>query len=66
MNMSYCRFQNTLNDLLDCQSSLTNNDNEDPIESYKNLSLDEQRAFKYLIETCKEIVEETEELMESL
>ncbi len=60
MNMSYCRFQNTLSDLIDCQSSLTDNDNESMVETYNNLSDDEKRAFLHLIETCKEIIEEVD------
>lgn len=49
MNMSYCRFQNTVTDLRDCQESL--NDNDD-------LSIEEERAKKRLIKICKEIAEE--------
>ena len=49
-NMSYCRFQNTLNGLRDCLEHL-----------FDDLSLDEQRARDRLIELCREIVAETEE-----
>lgn len=48
MNMSYCRFQNTLIDLRDCYYNL---DDED-------LSEEEQNAREQLIELCKDIVEE--------
>jgi hypothetical protein len=44
-NMSYCRFRNTLQDLLDCQKHLW-----DEIENP-----DEQAARKKLIKICKEI-----------
>lgn len=44
-NMSYCRFQNTLADLLDC---------EDYIES-DDLSEEEDQARDSLIAVCKRI-----------
>ena len=46
-NMSYCRFQNTLEDLKDCLENLT----EDG-----DLSEDEEHARSRLIKTCKKIV----------
>lgn len=46
--MSYCRFQNTRNDLIDCQRHI--NDNLDD-------SSDERRARQTLIETCAAILE---------
>jgi hypothetical protein len=49
-NMSYCRFENTLPDLKDCQESL--GDGED------GLSESEKRARKRLIEVCCQIAEE--------
>ncbi|MFC1453662.1 hypothetical protein ACFLQL_00595 [Verrucomicrobiota bacterium] len=51
-NMSYCRFQNTLADLLDCQEHMDD-----------KLSGEEERARDRLIEACKEIAE-TEEVAE--
>ena len=45
MNMSYCRFQNTLSDLQDCFNNLPNN----------SLSIDEARAFAELVEMAKDI-----------
>ena len=54
-NMSYCRFQNTLSDLRDCQDALREQDLEDVL---KDLSIDEQRAAKALIETCADITDE--------
>lgn len=41
-NMSYCRFQNTLSDLQDCVDNMEN----------KDLSKDEKRARKAIIELC--------------
>jgi hypothetical protein len=58
MNMSYCRFQNTLTDLMDCW---------DAIQEEDELSTDEARAKAALVRVCREIVafeeeqEETEE-----
>lgn len=49
MNMSYCRFQNTLQDLRDCQTALADNGPDD-------LSPEERRAAKRLIELCCEVV----------
>lgn len=46
-NMSYCRFQNTLSDLLDCQDALDENE----------LSAEEASSRKALISTCVEIAE---------
>ena len=50
MNMSYCRFINTLKDLQDCYEHI---DDE--------LQEDEQHARKALIELCKKIVYEGDE-----
>ena len=58
MNMSYCRFHNTLTDLYDCQSAL-----EDYIENDENVisSDDERRCAKKLIELCKDIADRFDE-----
>jgi hypothetical protein len=50
MNMSYCRFQNTVNDLRDCVDNLTNTD----------LSTEEQRARRNLVKLAKQVVEAEE------
>jgi len=50
-NMSYCRFQNTLGDLRDCQENLGD----------EELSKEEERARERLIEVCKKIVDEVED-----
>lgn len=47
-NMSYCRFQNTLSDLQDCDEHLSDVD----------LSKEEHNARQQLIELCLCIVEE--------
>ena len=51
MNMSYCRFRNTLSDLQDCFDNLPNGD----------LSNDEANAFVDLVLLAKEIEEQYEE-----
>jgi hypothetical protein len=43
-NMSYCRFQNTLRDLRDCEDHL-----------YDELSEDETRARRRLVALCQAI-----------
>lgn len=45
-NMSYCRFQNTLNDLRDCAEDFGN-----------KLSRDEHHARKQMLETMLDILE---------
>lgn len=47
-NMTYCRFQNTLNDLKDCFAAIKEEDFED-------MSQDEKRAKDQLIALCGEI-----------
>ena len=44
--MSYCRFQNTLSDLQDCEENMDETD---------DLSEDEQSARKQLISLCSNI-----------
>jgi hypothetical protein len=46
-NMSYCRFQNTLPDLRDCEEHLDDDD----------LSQEEKRARDRLIKVCIEIAD---------
>ena len=45
MNMEYCRFRNTLKDLLDCLDAI----NDD-------LGLEEDAARKKMIKVCKDII----------
>jgi len=47
-NMSYCKFQNTLNDLRDCYDAINDN----------NLSEEEERARDGLVKLCAKIVNE--------
>ena len=47
-NMSYCRFQNTFQDLQNCSNYITDN----------TLSKDEEKAREKLIDLCRSIIEE--------
>ena len=49
-NMSYCRFRNTLNDLVDCQYNFEDITSKEELE-----------AAKRLVKVCREIAEEIEE-----
>jgi hypothetical protein len=73
-NMSYCRFENTSNDLRDCVSALqemSDNQNmsdeaceEQRVEQFKNLSASEKSAFKSMVESCEEYMELAQDLLE--
>ncbi len=52
-NMSYCRFQNTLHDLRDCQNAL-----DDGVLEEGSLDEEEASAARRLINVCQEITEE--------
>lgn len=54
MNMSYCRFHNTLQDLKDCYYN---------IEDVDNMSFEEKRARKQLIEICMDIADNADYLL---
>lgn len=49
-NMSYCRFRNTLSDLIDCQYNFEDITSQEELE-----------AAKRLVKVCREIAEEIEE-----
>ncbi len=53
-NMSYCRFQNTLSDLRDCQEAL----NEGCLDRDDELSTEEREAALKLIKRCTKISED--------
>ncbi len=58
MNMSYCMFENTSNDLRQCVGAME--------ESYDMAELDlsqsELRSFKYMRELCEKFLEEADRL----
>ena len=55
-NMSYCRWENTANDLRDCMDALSEVGNI--AEWYAGLSEYEQRGFRQVMEQAKFIVDE--------
>ena len=56
-NMSYCRFENTANDLADCLDVIREaEENGEPLD----LSESEERAKKRLFRMCKKIAEYAE------
>jgi hypothetical protein len=60
--MSYCRFSNTLQDLIDCQEHLDDPDYDEKGQSEDEepnmLSEAETEARKELIKLCQEIAED--------
>ena len=52
-NMGYCRFRNTLVDILDCYDNL---------DTLPDLSMEERRAAWDLIEICRSITDECDHL----
>lgn len=61
-NMSYCRFENTYEDLEECYEALQNEGGVKGIE--EEASQYEKPYIKRLIELCKDIVEEFEDELE--
>jgi hypothetical protein len=53
--MSYCRFQNTTGDLIDCFNAMSGTD--DYYQSRSDVSREELIALKNLVQVCKDIVE---------
>ena len=58
-NMSYCRFENTSRDLLDCLQAIENDETND-LSSY------EKDGLISLIDYCEAILEHKESLMETI
>ena len=54
MNMSYCRFYKTLQDLKDCYYN---------IEDVEDMSYEEKRARKKLIQICCDIADNADYLL---
>lgn len=52
-NMSYCRFRNTLEDLRDCHSALS-----EMGDFEKELSEEEAKAAKRLFKVCRELADD--------
>lgn len=65
--MSYCRFQNTSNDLQDCIDAIEEMNNNNGRNGYDEpLSNDEQEAFRSMIEMCRTYLEFSEELLDTI
>ena len=58
-NMSYCRFENTANDLRDCLDAIENNE-------HHHLSTYEVQGLEDIIQCAQEIVNMREELEEHI
>ena len=56
-NMSYCRFENTSQDLNDCLEAISN-------EEYADLNTYEETGLRDLIQFCKEILEYEDEIID--
>jgi hypothetical protein len=58
MNMSYCMFENTMNDLRQCVQAM------DEAESFSELDLSrtEQRSYEYMRELCQNFLDCAERL----
>ncbi|MDE2102430.1 MAG: hypothetical protein KGL39_34610 [Patescibacteria group bacterium] len=58
-NMTYCRFQNTVRDLADCERALSD-------EMFGDLSEAEQTACRRMYKLCKQFVETFENDSEAM
>ncbi len=58
-NMSYCRFENTLTDLIDCRNAIEENGGGGALlqRFYNTLNENEKKAFKGLVRCCETISE---------
>jgi hypothetical protein len=54
MNMSYCRFQNTVSDLEDCFEAMCGED--EYYQSKADISEEEINSLERMIELCRDIV----------
>lgn len=57
INMSYCRFQNTLAALEECARALEHN-TESAGDPLAPLSMDETRAARKLLDLCRDLAED--------
>jgi hypothetical protein len=58
-NMSYCRFENTSNDLLDCTDAMEEAHDMADLD----LSSNEQHSMRYMKTLCEKFLEEYDRLM---
>ena len=64
-NMSYCRFQNTLQDLQDCFGEIQENETN-LTDFVKDLSHDEKNALRRMVDLVADFKEWEAELIEEL
>lgn len=55
VNMSYCRFQNTLEALLECCEALSESASND---AFDELSAEERRAATRLVKLCRDFADD--------
>jgi len=58
-NMSYCKFENTLEDLDECRGEMTHCDSIEDMD----LSPSELSSLQRMVECCSEIIEMYENMM---
>jgi len=59
-NMSYCRFENTSRDLIDCQEAIENG------QMSVDMSDDEREGLEIILNACEEIYHMSDEIKEAL
>lgn len=55
MNMSYCRFKNTLEALRECYNALAESDSDTPLD---DLSEQEKKAAKQMLRLCRQMADD--------
>jgi len=66
-NMSYCRFENTSDNLQDCIDAIEDMNNNNGLNEYDEpLSDSEQEAFREMIEMCRTYLEYSKELLDTI
>lgn len=63
-NMSYCRFRNTLKDLLDCQEALDNM-SRSKLRELMEEDPEEGRAAHQLVDLCLTVGEDNREMFDT-
>lgn len=63
-NMSYCRFENTVNDMYDCQQAIEEAvmEGKTPSEFMEEMSDYEKSAFDSMLQSCKDMIAVLEDL----
>lgn len=67
MSMSYCKFENTANAMLECMDDLQDLRTYTVAEFYNNLSSDHEReGFKLFLQYCLEVAKHADDMLEAL